>query len=154
MKKYRFDIREFEELEPEDYSSYWADHKLPHPGCPISFKLLIEGVIYLNQFHLQERTNHYGVSCGTPDFNIIRRKERAFRELATVVSCPSPLNFIRPPLSAEHIELFHDNQHWFRLYWSLKQKTLYVPIDFVTTPYQWIVEPLAIHLNKAIGLGQ
>lgn len=63
-----FSITEFLELEPTDYLEYWAVNRLPHPGCPVSFKLLIEGV------HLVHKT----VAAS--------RREQAFKELAGVVS--------------------------------------------------------------------
>lgn len=55
------------ELQEDEYLEYWATNRLPHPGCPISFKLLIEGV---HLFHTASN---------------LTRREQAFKELAGVV---------------------------------------------------------------------
>lgn len=35
-----FNFKEFAEVEEADILDWWTDNKLPHPGCPISFKLV------------------------------------------------------------------------------------------------------------------
>lgn len=35
-----FNFKEFSELPEEDILEWWTEHKLPHPGCPVSFQLI------------------------------------------------------------------------------------------------------------------
>lgn len=94
-----FNMTEFLELSDEDYLEYWVEKQLPHPGCPVSFKLLIHGVHYLN--------NTQPVMGG--------RVLKAWKELKNVVT------YLR--------DEFVDGVGYVILYWPLKDKELKVPID-------------------------
>jgi hypothetical protein len=57
-------IQEFCELDEGDILEWWTNNKLPHPGCPISFKMVC------NLVWVCHRVNH----------QLFERRLQAFRE--------------------------------------------------------------------------
>lgn len=50
-----FNFKEFIELPEEDIPDWWTENKLPHPGCPTSFKMMLDLVRVLHRWDETER---------------------------------------------------------------------------------------------------
>lgn len=170
---FAFSIREFCELEPDEYLEFWTLNKLPHPGCPISFKLLLEAVIYFNmpaEWSIEapakcftglaegEKILNQTLGIDRPTMQLrhptITRKEQAFKELAGVVRC-WPGQITAEQWASEESGLryghFRPGHRFLHVIWPLKAKTLIVPLDPITTPYEWLTEPLIRELNSRMA---
>jgi hypothetical protein len=42
-----FNFKEFSELAEDDILEWWTEKKLPHPGCPVSFKMVLDIIRYV-----------------------------------------------------------------------------------------------------------
>lgn len=73
-----FSFIEFLDIPEEDILEWWTEHKLPHPGCPVSFRLVQELVKVVHLWDESRRRIALSVCLGEVKYHYVVRQDYAY----------------------------------------------------------------------------